>query len=217
MITAKRFARIERAVREAGYGHIIVWSESVIEPRSAETFAAEAIYVICNSGLRVTVAKPIHRRCMRALRRGQSSSTVFGHPGKVVAIDEIWAMRRALFKAYRRAEDKLEFCQTLPWIGPVTKHHLAKNFGVDTAKPDVHLERLAKAEGISPGMLCARIAKQTGYRVATVDSILWRACADGILSSRRYVTEGWRAAFRPRPIPRFPIERLNENELTDAL
>ena len=40
----------------------------------------------------------------------------------------------------------------------------------------------------------------TGYRIATVDSILWRACADGVVNSRAYEVEGWKAAFRPHAL-----------------
>jgi hypothetical protein len=39
------------------------------------------------------------------------------------------------------------------------------------------------------------LARLTGYKISTVDSVLWRACADGILDSRKYMLEGWDAAF----------------------
>ena len=46
--------------------------------------------------------------------------------------------------------------------------------------------------------MCQRLARQTGYREATIDTILWRACADGFLDSRDYLADGWDAAFNPR-------------------
>lgn len=52
------------------------------------------------------------------------------------------------------------------------------------AKPDVHLQRLADLEGVCAQALCERLAKETGYRVATVETLIWRACANGILISR---------------------------------
>lgn len=206
MITLKRFRRIERAVRDAGYGPVIEWTEGIVEPDSADAFASEAIYVICNSGMKVTVAEPIYQRCMHALAEGQSATTVFGHPGKGPAIDEIWAKRHALFEEYCFVSDKVEFCGNIPWIGPVTKYHLAKNFGADVAKPDVHMERLAQRERTTPAKMCNRLARDTGYRAATIDTILWRACADGILNSRRYEAEGWRGSFRPIPPTTVEIE-----------
>lgn len=195
MITLKRFQRLERAIHAAGLSYIIDWSETVVAPRTAEEFAAETAYVICNSGMRQSVATVIHQRCMEAVQAGGSATDVFGHPGKAEAIDVIWRDRGALFADFVTADDKVAFCDALPWIGPVTRYHLAKNFGVDVAKPDVHLERLARRDRTTTEKLCARLAKQSGYRVATVDTILWRACAEGIISSRRYEELGWRAAF----------------------
>ncbi len=195
MITLKRFRKIEAILRQRGYGSMIEWSENVRPPTTAEEFASAAIYVICNSGMKNAVAAPIAARCMAALESGQPATTVFGHPGKAPAIDVIWQQRHELFERYRCANGKVEDLAELPWIGPVTMHHLAKNLGADTAKPDVHLERLARAEKTTTAKLCRRLAKQTGYRVATIDTILWRACAQGILKSAVYEAKGWRAAI----------------------
>jgi len=77
------------------------------------------------------------------------------------------------------------------------------------------MKRLAEVERTTPEKMCKRLARQVGYRVATVDSILWRACAEGILSSSRYVVDGWRRAFSGRPNHRFLIEyEALERELT---
>ena len=198
MITVRRFRLIEAVLRAGGYGPMIEWSENIQPPTTAEEFAREAIYVICNSGMKNSVAAPIARRCLAALESGESVATVFGHPGKRVAIDAVWRQREELFERYRRANVKVDFLGELPWIGPVTRHHLAKNLGADTAKPDVHLERLARRDRTTTQTLCRRLSRATGYRVATIDSILWRACADGILNSRRYELDGWQAAFLKR-------------------
>lgn len=195
MITLKRFRRIEAVLREAGKSEIIDWSESIAAPVDADAFVDQAIYVICNSGMAYRVAQGIHLRVMAKLRDGCSSSEVFGHPGKTKAIDHIWAHREALFDKYRHSTDQLAALQDLPWIGPVTALHLAKNLGSDTAKPDIHMERLARREGISVERLCTRLSRQSGYSIATIDTILWRACADLVLNSSLYESHGWRAAF----------------------
>ena len=197
MITLKRFRRIETILRGQGYANVIDWTESVQAPRSAEEFAREAIYVICNSGMAVTIGAPIAARCIARLQEGGSAAEVFGHPGKRVAIDSIWRDRAEHFADFQAASAKLEFLESMPWIGPVTRYHLAKNLGADEAKPDVHMERLARRDKTTTRTLCRRLALQTGYRVATIDSILWRACADGLLNSRIYEAEGWKPAFRP--------------------
>lgn len=183
-ITKALFEQIDRAVRAAGYTEAIEWSESAAGPRGPAAFAREAIYVICNSGMSNVVAVPIFRRCMKAVRSGRSARTVYGHPGKAEAIDWIWKHRKRLFRMFANTSDIVEFCEGLPWIGPITKYHLAKNLGADFAKPDVHLNRLADWEGVTAQQLCERLARETGYRAATIDLILWRACADGIIHSR---------------------------------
>jgi len=183
-ISKELFWRIEHAVREAGYSAAIDVSENIEPPTTGKQLAAEAIYVICNSGMSNRTAVGIFERCMAALRAGRSAKTVYGHPGKSAAIDEIWRKRRSLIHEFRETDDVIAFCARLPWLGPITKFHLAKNLGVNVAKPDVHLNRLAKPEGVTAQQLCERLASETGYRAATIDLILWRACADGIIRSR---------------------------------
>lgn len=166
----------------AGYAEDdIEWSENCAPPDSAEEFATEAIFVICNSGMKHTIAREIFNKCMQAIRAGESTSTVFGHKGKSGAIDAIWKDRQTWFENFLAAEDKVEFCKTIPWIGSITSYHLAKNFGAQVAKPDIHLVRLAERHATSPQELCEAISERTGYKVSTVDLILWRACAIGIL------------------------------------
>ena len=183
-ISRELFVRIEAAVRRAGYSDAIEHSEKAAAPTTGKQLAAAAIYVICNSGMSNRTARMIFNKCMGALKAGLSARTVYGHPGKAAAIDEVWQRRRSLFRDFQATSDVIEFCAKLPWIGPITKFHLAKNLGVDVAKPDVHLNRLAKPEGLSAQELCERLALETGYRAATIDTILWRACADGIIKSR---------------------------------
>jgi hypothetical protein len=142
------------------------------------------IFVICNSGMKHTVARGVYNRVISALQGGESARTAFNHIGKAAAIDKIWADRLALWRGYLDATDKLAFCAELPWIGEITKYHLAKNFGAQVAKPDVHLQRLADREGVTAQALCERLATETGWKVSTVDTLLWRACATGHINSR---------------------------------
>lgn len=182
-LTTDQFRGIVEALGEQGADDI-AWSENIREPDHADDFAGEAIFVICNSGMKNTVARGIYKRVMEAIDRGESASTAFGHAGKAAAIDAIWSQRRDLHGRYLSAVDKVEFCASLPWIGGITKYHLAKNFGAQVAKPDVHLQRLADREGTTAQALCERLAAETGYKIATVDVLLWRACANGIINSR---------------------------------
>lgn len=188
MITGRAFLGVVKSLEIRGYARDdINWSKRCKMPRNADIFANEVIFVICNSGMKHSVAQRIFWRVMEALKLGQPVGSVFGHTGKAQAIEYIWRDRKRLVRELRQAARDsrlLEFCGSLPWIGDITKYHVAKNFGAQVAKPDVHLQRLADRENVTPQRLCERLAKQTGYKVATVDVLLWRACAVGVIDSR---------------------------------
>ncbi len=176
------YLRIREQIIDLGYAAEIEWSENCASPKTTTDFALEAAFVICNSGMKATIARPIYNRVRDALRDGRNVSEVFGHPGKAAAIQDIWDRRAALFVAYQDADDKIAFCETLPWIGPITKYHLAKNFGVDCAKPDRHLERVADTAGKTVDQLCRDLSTTSGDKIRTVDLVIWRAAERGLLS-----------------------------------
>jgi hypothetical protein len=164
-----------------GYRDDYEWAQGVKPPATALELAVEHAWVVVNSGMRNTVAQTIWRRLRPALLEGRSAATAFRHTGKAAGIDDVWRKRDELLVAFREAENKVAWCETLPWIGGITKYHLAKNLGVDCAKPDRWLVRLADLEGVSVDALCRRLADESGDRVGTVDVVLWRACAVGVL------------------------------------
>lgn len=183
MIGLELFNRLVTALGDQGEDDIR-WAQTLRAPE--DEFAREVIYVICNSGMKHTVARQIFGDVMVALWAGKPVAEAFGHAGKAAAIEKVWRERRQILIGFVQTdgdEARLAYCGTLPFIGDITKYHLAKNFGVDVAKPDVHLQRLADREGVTPQQLCERLAKETGYRVATVDTLLWRACALGLIDS----------------------------------
>lgn len=189
-LTVELYERIKHELAARGHGDDYTWSQNLKPPATAEDFACEYVWVVLNSGMRNTVARLIADRMWPALRAGKSAGAVFGHPGKVAAIDKVWLAKDAYFDVFMSMDmhadasrlEIVEWCQTLPWIGKITKYHLAKNLGVDVAKPDRWLERLAAAEDTTCHLLCDRLAYESGDRIATVDVVLWRACAIGVLT-----------------------------------
>ena len=101
-------------------------------PESADQFAQHVIEVICHASVTPSVGRRTFERCMRALDVGSTARVGFRHPAKAEAIDRIWRDRERLFEDYNASPDKLRFLATLPWIGPVTKHSLARRLGVYT-------------------------------------------------------------------------------------
>lgn len=199
-ITPKLFRRLRRLLGEVAERDV-AWQESVREPTTTDAFAYDIIFVICNSGMTNSTATKIFHRIVRVLNRGRSSRTVFKHEGKCKAIDRIWRDRYQLFAMYWGAPDKLAFIAELPFIGPITKYHVAKNFGLPYAKPDLHIQRLADLEGSCPHEMCERLGKRLGLKASTVDIVLWRACATGLMNSRTGEINGrrMREAFSVDP------------------
>lgn len=217
MLTLNRMLRLEAALRRRGFGPTIDWSENIGVPADADAFAREAIYTVINGGLKVTVAEVIFSRCMDALAAAQSVAGSFGHPGKAKAVEELWRERERLFESYLQAEDQLAFVATLPWIGPVTSHQLLKNLGHgDRAKADRHVVRLAERENTTATKLCERLARQSGDKVATVDTILFRACAEGLINSSKYQHEGWAAAISADVTRMSRVESSSRNGVDSA-
>lgn len=63
----------------------------------------------------------------------------------------------------------------LPYIGPITAIHLAKNLGFDLAKPDRHLVRLSQQLGFDCAQrMCEVISSKTGDSIRVIDLVLWR-------------------------------------------
>jgi hypothetical protein len=102
----------------------------------------------------------------------------FSHRPKVDAIISAAGISHSIGFEFLKADIErrgIEALRQIPFIGPVTVYHLAKNLGMDVAKPDRHLCRIAAAvEFDRPADLCAVIGSAVGDRVATVDLVLWR-------------------------------------------
>jgi len=183
-MTPSQYRELRAAVIEAGYEHDIDWAQTVKAPATPADFAREVIWVILCSGMKEQVARIIQSRVWATITAGNPvKGNVLGKSGKAVAIDTIWRDRYELFVAFQMASDKVEFAHSLPWVGNVTKWHVAKNLGVDCAKPDIHLERVASHYQTTPEALCADLAAASGDRIATVDVVIWRACNLGIVNS----------------------------------
>lgn len=178
---------LKAALVTRGYSAEITWAESLRPCSNADDFALEHAFVVCNSGMKAQIARPIFERVKDALLTGHSVSARFGHVGKVQAINTVWSHREQFYSAWHAwvidapIDQQLAWLQKLPWIGKITAYHMAKNLGVDCCKPDRHLVRLAELADSEPETLCHTLAAATGDRVATVDTVLWRAANLGLV------------------------------------
>lgn len=166
-------------------------------------FLCEAAWVILNAGFRESVvrerfsylslcfhdwesAAAISRDAERCVRTARAA---FANDRKLSAIASCSAIVATNgFEVFWQgvSRDPITALQQLPHIGPVTVWHLAKNLGFKVAKPDRHLERLARHFGYRDAHeLCDVLAEQTGDTPDVVDSILWRYLATISETSRK--------------------------------
>ena len=177
-MTPDQYISLKQFIVDAGYASEIDWCERIVKCDSYSCFFEEAAWVICNSGMKNQVARKIYNRIGHAILSQKPVSSVFNHKGKAGAIEYLWENRERLFEKFlacKNDDEILDFLETLPWIGGITKYHLAKNLGMDVSKPDRHLVRIAKQFNTTPAELCRKISDAIGDRVATVDYVIWRA------------------------------------------
>lgn len=121
---------------------------------------------------------------------------------KIDAIIEVARMVDAVGFSRLREDilrDPTAELRKLPFIGPVTCWHLAKNLGFQVAKPDRHLVRLCSALGfLDVQELCRSVAEAVGETVQVVDITLWRYAADrGGSSIERFMASNSAFGFKP--------------------
>ena len=190
------YLKAKEVVLKAGFREEMLWQESVnFNGISESDFLREHAWVTLASGMSESV--------IRQLFHGVSSAFYYWASAKMIVENESHCRRLALnhFNNFRKIEAiintarritsygfsrfkedlrarPLELLQTLPYIGPVTCYHLAKNIGLPVAKPDRHLTRLANSVGYQDVQLfCKHISLLSGDSVPVVDIVLWRFAA----------------------------------------
>jgi hypothetical protein len=180
-------------ILSCGYSDEIEWQDSLdIRWIKESVFLQEAAWVIISSGMRETVVRKVFPKVSKAFYDWESSNKilknyevcltssleVFGNIRKMRAIIKIAEIINSMgFEKIIQtiSKDGLKFIQTLPFMGPATSCHFGKNIGLDVAKPDRHLIRIASILGYScPHALCYEIAKSTDEKTSVVDLVLWR-------------------------------------------
>jgi hypothetical protein len=181
MMDASKYLDLKKKLINKGYDWEIDWSEDLDQCEDSATFCQEFIWVVCNSGMKNQIAEKIYKKILNAIIDRVDISEVFCHEGKVSSIKYVIKNQTKLFGEYLAAEDKVKYCESLPWIGKITKYHLAKNLGVDCIKPDRHLVRIAKECKKDVFEMCKEISDIVGDKVRTVDVVIWRAANLGLV------------------------------------
>ena len=159
-------------------------------------FLADYAHVVLVSGFRYRVVESLHPELRLAFwgydcdaiarspeKVRDAALHVFGNKRKINGIIKT-AIRLAdsdwdEFKANATGLSHIAFLMRLPFIGPVTVHHLALSIGLGGIKDDVHLRRIAEEFGYGGGRdavvaMAETIRNVIDEPLAVIDGILWR-------------------------------------------
>ena len=181
----------------SGFSGELLWQEGISFEDIAESdFLREAAWVILCSGFRESILRKMFSGVSLCFCDWESAAAITenAHVCKLTAMDIFRNQRKidAIIELAstvvdlgfselkeRIAIDPIPQLQALPYIGPITSWHLAKNLGFNVANPDRHLASLAKTLGfLNAHCLCSELASATGDTDAVIDLVLWRYSAE---------------------------------------
>ena len=175
---------------------------------TADDFAYECFYVVCVAGFKQDYAKAMCDKIIKLTKENKNFtiedlSKIYGNKLKVKAIKTIWDNRefyKNKFYELESVDDKVEFLGSLPYIGNITKYHLARNLGLDFVKYDIWIQRLGVAlygteDFVSKvnntklipeikqfcDIMFNKLKEETGEKVGFIDVVLWRSCQKGLI------------------------------------
>ncbi len=191
--------------RSGGFAAEVDWQRNTNFAEFSETqLLREASWVILCSGFREAIVRRIFDHISLCFFDWESAAEIFEYREICVRaardslrnepkLNAIVACAERIvsegFEGVKGAvlRNPIRELQRFPFIGPVTAWHLAKNLGLDVAKPDRHLARLAMRCGYSSaGALCEDLATRNREPIKAVDLILWRFLADNPGMARKH-------------------------------
>ena len=174
-----------------------------------EEFAYEAFYVICVAGFKQDYAKKMCQTIISLIENKNGNITIedlleiYKNKLKVKAIFNVWQNRKKYCDSFyncKNNEEKLNFLASLPFVGNITKYHLARNLGMNFVKYDIWIQRLgvglygdeSLCDKVNNSMLLPEIKEacdimfnhiheETGEMIGFIDVVLWRSCQKGLI------------------------------------
>jgi hypothetical protein len=191
------FSKARGYIQQAGLGAEVTWQRDADFGAFSESdLLREHAWVTLCSGFRESVVRRVFNQISLCFCDWESSEAIvaagqvclltasssFANRAKLQGIYSASVhVRTAGFRAFKASAmtDPINKLQVLPYIGPTTSWHLAKNLGLDVAKPDRHLVRVSRSFGFRDAAhFCRELAASTGEQAKVVDLIVWRYIAD---------------------------------------
>lgn len=173
---------------------------------SGEDFASAVAYVILASGFSQKTAKKYHQIIMGKIQKNcciEDLLKVFNNKNKINSVLKVWDNKNEFcdgFYKCKNLDEKLNYLQTLPYIGKITANHLARNLGENVVKYDIWIQRLgvlysgnsALTTKINNGKLDNEIkkvcddmfdelVKNTGLPRGYIDVVLWKSAQNHLI------------------------------------
>jgi len=165
---------IKQLVIEKGFQSQIDWVQSIppIEEMSKWYFFREYVWVVLNTGMKTEV---IQKTFDTFWNNGEFNFNIIGHLKKKESIKKTYNRLDFYFNHFKNSKNKLKYLETLPFIGPITKNHLARNLGsLEYAKSDRHLVRIASFFNYpNVQSFCDIISEGSKDKSGVVDLIFW--------------------------------------------
>jgi hypothetical protein len=213
-ITAKTFHQIETYLIQKGQNSdkatFAEVKHNLERPKKLNSteFAEEIIYVILVAGFRQQTAKKLFYKIIDYLKNSNRPALkellqIFNNKNKTKAILKVWNNRQKYtdeFYSLKTLQKQLNFLQTLPYIGNITKFHIARNLGLDCVKHDIWIQRLGVClcgseqdipkinnTKLHPDIqkICDKmfhnLTRILNEKKGYIDVVLWKACQQNIL------------------------------------
>lgn len=190
---ASIYPLIKEVVRLEGYGNELSWQESIdFESMDEGSFLKELAWVILSSGMKEQTIRSVFKKLTPIFQYWVSATSInekreecyiealriYNHRGKISAIlHSAKIIHDSGFYRIKQGvqSSPFEVLRQFPYIGPVTVYHLAKNIGLQVAKPDRHLVRIAHSDGYDDvQVFCQHISSIYGDSIPVVDIVFWR-------------------------------------------
>jgi hypothetical protein len=190
---ATRYLNIKKYLYGNGFFNEIEWQYNVnIINLNEKMFLEEYSWVVLNCGMNEKIIRNLFPIVSKSFFYWDSAEKIvaysnycrnnalkhFNNEKKIMAIINIaTTISKYGFSHISDLISKrgIDYLKTLPFLGPITSLHFAKNIGFSVAKPDRHLKKIKERLNYeSVEKLCNDISALTDDPVQVVDIVLWR-------------------------------------------
>lgn len=187
------YFKAKHHVFESGYFEEVYFQETrSLEVITKSDFYREYAWVVLSSGMSERVIARIFPKLSLIFNNWKNpllifknerkiykrAITLFNNEGKIRAILGMakYLVNKSIFVITNLIQVQgVAFLMKFKYLGPATALHLAKNLGVNIAKPDRHLVRISNHFGYKcTNVFCEKISDHTGDKKSVVDIVLWR-------------------------------------------